>query len=62
MKKILSVEERKKWQAVLTKYFQQVNKTGAAHLSPDLFEMVDKWYKMYTESEQMKKNIVGGLL
>lgn len=61
MKKILSIEERKKWQAVLTKYFQQVNRTGGSHLSPEMFEMVDKWYQTYLESEQMKKNIVGVL-
>ena len=62
MKKILTKEEREKWQKVLTKYFQQVNGTGRCKLSPDLFEAVDAWYKEYIKSEQMKKNIVEEML
>lgn len=58
MKKILTIEERKKWQVILTKYFQQVNKTGGSHLSTEMFEAVDRWYQTYLQSEQMKKNIV----
>lgn len=58
MKKILTKEERKKWQSVLTKYFQIVNNTGKGKLSPDLFEEVDAWYKEYIKSEQMKKAIL----
>lgn len=58
MKKILTVDERKKWQKVLTKYFQQVNKTGGCKLQSDVFLMVDEWYKTYLKSEQMKKKIV----
>lgn len=62
MKKILTKEERIKWQKILTKYFQQVNKTGKSRLSPEVFEAVDAWYKFYTKSEQMKKTIVEGVL
>lgn len=58
MKKILTIDERKKWQKVLTKYFQQVNKTGSCKLQSDVFLMVDEWYKTYLKSEQMKKTIV----
>lgn len=60
MKKVLTIEERKRWQKILTKYFQQVNKTGGCKLSPNTFLMVDEWYKTYLKSEQMKKDIVLG--
>lgn len=58
MKKILTKEERKKWQRILVRYFQQVNETGSGRLPSTMFEVVDKWYKLYLESEQMKKNII----
>lgn len=58
MYKILTVDERKKWQRILTKYFQQVNETGKSKLSSDVFEAVEAWYKEYIKSEEMKKQIV----
>lgn len=61
-KKTLTKEERAKWQKILTKYYQQVNGTGRCKLTPDVFEAVDAWYKEYTKSEQMKKNILEEML
>lgn len=58
MKKILTKEERKKWQRILTKYFQQVNKTGGSHLPYNTIQKIEEWYKMYMASEELKKSIV----
>lgn len=62
MKKILTKEEREKWNRVLTKYFQQVNETGRCKLAPGLFKAMDDWYMEYLKSEKMKKQIVEEML
>lgn len=62
MKKILTKEEREKWNRVLTKYFQQANETGRCKLAPGLFKAMDDWYMEYLKSEKMKKQIVEEML
>lgn len=58
IKNILTKEQKKDWQKLLTKYYQIKNGTGSSNLSEDLVTKISYWEDMKEENEKLKKAIL----